>query len=94
MTRDELTAAISGLVTNPDTAAANAPGIIEAVSGVYDTMDAMTKERDERDKKIRDLQDSNIKLFLAQTGNPGGEPDPEDEPESLEDLAKKLLGRE
>lgn len=93
MTHEELTNAISELVTKPELAAANAASIIKEVDALYTNVDSLTTQAEENGKKIRELQDANIKLFLAQTGKPMGNQDDEEEL-TLEDFAKKILGRE
>lgn len=93
MTHEELTNAISELVTKPESAAANAATIIKEVDALYTNADSLTAQAEENEKKIRELQDANIKLFLAQTGKPIDNHDDEDEL-TLEDFAKKMLGRE
>ena len=50
----------------------NAPDIVsqmlENIKADTESIDALTKSNAEKDAKIRDLQDTNIKLFLSQTG--------------------------
>ena len=52
--------------------AENAPDIVsQMLAGIKadtESIEALTQSNTEMDKKIRDLQDTNIKLFLSQTG--------------------------
>lgn len=50
----------------------NAPDVVkqllENIKADTESIEALTKSNEEKDIKIRDLQDTNIKLFLSQTG--------------------------
>ena len=50
----------------------NAPDVVkqllENIKADTESIEALTKSNEEKDTKIRDLQDTNIKLFLSQTG--------------------------
>lgn len=41
---------------------------------------------DEQEAKIRDLQDTNMKLYLAQTADPEDEPEEEEKEKTFEEL--------
>lgn len=41
---------------------------------------------DEQEEKIRDLQDTNMKLYLAQTAEPEDEPEEEEKEKTFEEL--------
>lgn len=57
-------------------------------------MEALKNKSDDQDKKIRDLQDTNIKLFLAQTNKPDEQPDADEDQkiDTLVDFGKQMLG--
>lgn len=65
----------------------NAPDIVQQMlNGIKEdteVIDSLTKSNTEMDKKIRDLQDTNIKLFLSQTGKA------DDDSKSEEELAEE-----
>lgn len=65
--------------------------IMEGIKQDTECIDVLTKSNEEKDIKIRDLQDTNIKLFLSQTGKAedGGS---EDEPSAEE--TKKAVENE
>ena len=88
ITRDESAAFIKRLTENPDTEMANVSTYLEQLSEVYDSYEAMATGISERDEKIRQLQDTNMRLFLAQIGAPA-EPD-EDREITLEEFATKM----
>lgn len=50
----------------------NAPDIVKQlldnIKADTESIEALTKSNEEKESKIRDLQDTNIKLFLSQTG--------------------------
>ena len=62
--------------------AENAPDIVsqmlENIKADTESIDALTKSNAEKDAKIRDLQDTNIKLFLSQTGKADDGPSEEE----------------
>ena len=67
--------------------AENAPDVVrQMLDGIkVDTtaFESMVKTNEELDKKVRDLQDTNIRLFLSQTGKA------DDDSPSEEELAAK-----
>lgn len=67
MTYDEAKAGLSKLLENPDTAQAGAAAFLDALKGDYETLTSVKGELETAQNRIRDLQDTNTKLFLAQT---------------------------
>jgi len=65
----------------------NAPEVVkqllEGIKADTTAFESMAQTNAEQDKKIRDLQDTNIKLFLSQTGKA------DDDSPSEEELAAK-----
>ena len=65
----------------------NAPDIVgqllENIKADTESIESLTKSLDEKEMKIRDLQDTNIKLFLSQTGKA------DDDSPSEEELAEE-----
>lgn len=77
MTYDDIQKKLSALVASPDTAAAELPAILDAIKGDYETHAATAAKAAEQEDRIRTLQDTNHRLFLAQTGQPAPESEPE-----------------
>lgn len=78
----------------------NAPDVVkqllENIKADTESIEALSKSNDEKDAKIRDLQDTNIKLFLSQTGkadddSPSDEELVEQECKAVEDEISNLL---
>ena len=67
--------------------------IMKELESDMTNMDSMKVALTEKDKKIRDLQDANLKLFLSVTGKQEEDKE-EDEPltpqQELEELLKRL----
>lgn len=88
MTYDEVKTRITALVGNPDTAQENAVTLLSDLEKDYTTLDSMTSKVSESEKRIRDLQDTNQKLFLSVTGQPAEEEEEkEDTPIDWDSLA-------
>lgn len=68
MTYEELEEKIIGVLQTPDSALVTIRPILDDVKKDYETMLSMTEKVAKQDTRIRDLQDTNMKLFLAQTG--------------------------
>ena len=79
MTYEELKERITGLVSNPDTAANDAIGLLSDLEKDYETMSSLAEKSKTDDEKIRNLQDTNQKLFLSVTGQDDTEEDKNDE---------------
>ena len=62
--------------------AENSPDIVkQLLDGIktdLESIDVLAKSNEEKEAKIRDLQDTNIKLFLSQTGKADDAPSDED----------------
>jgi C4-type Zn-finger protein len=91
ITREEAKEYINRLATNPDTEMANVAGFLDQLCEVYDTIDSLTQSDTDNKAKIRELQDTNIKLFIGQTQRTQVDDVPQEK--SIEDLAKELVGR-
>lgn len=70
MTREEFKTGILEVLKNPDTALVSVEPFIEAFGEQADSLAALTAEKEKSEERIRDLQDTNMKLFLRQTGEP------------------------
>lgn len=78
MTFDEVKERITGLISEPDKAAENAVGLLDDLKNDYTTMDSMAEKSKADDTRIRELQDTNQKLFLSVTGQPAEKDEPEE----------------
>lgn len=87
MTYDEVKTRITALVGSPDTAQESAVALLSDLEKDYTTLDSMTSKVSESEKRIRDLQDTNQKLFLSVTGQPAEEEEKEDSPIDWDSLA-------
>ena len=68
MTYDELKTKLTKILEQPDSALANVGPLLEEVKADYETIITLTEAKEKNETRIRDLQDTNMKLFLAQTG--------------------------
>lgn len=71
--------------------AENAPEVLktmlDSVKEDLTERDALAKSVEEQEAKIKDLQDTNIKLFLSQTGKAEQDEDEETEEEKIEQMS-------
>lgn len=85
---DEVKERIANLISDPDKSAENAVSLLTDLEADYTTMDSLAEKQAEDENRIRELQDTNQKLFLSVTGQP--EEEPEDEREEGIDWNKIL----
>lgn len=93
MTKEEYATLITEIVANPDTATVKAKELSDALSADLDALESLKSSNADYEKRVRDLQDTNIKLFLAQTGKPAEKED-ENSELSLSDFAHKLVSKD
>lgn len=94
MTYDEYESKINEVLGNPDTALANIAPIMSAIKDDITALEAAKSENESLSARIKDLQETNIKLYLAQTGKSdvdqtGGDDD--EEPKTGMDAAEDFL---
>lgn len=88
MTYDDVKTRVTDLISNPDTAAENAVGLLSDLEADYTNLDSMTAKVAEQEARIKDLQDTNQKLFLSVTKQPAEDPEEkEDKPIDWDSLA-------
>ena len=85
MTFEEFKTKITTIVSSPDTAQANIGEFIDEVKEDYEALSSTSAALEKAETRIRDLQDTNQKLFLKQTGQ--ASPDEEDEKKDIEDMS-------
>lgn len=89
MKYEEYEAKLNDVVKNPDSAATAVLDILKDIKADTDTLASLEAGIAERDGRIRDLQDTNMKLFLRQTGA-GPEDEDEKDPDAvLDELFKE-----
>ena len=83
---------ITEMVSHPDNAAETATKLIDMVKEDSEIFENLTNKVSSQDQKIRDLQDTNTKLFLSVTGQSDDDDDDEKfDNLSLDEFAKGLL---
>lgn len=79
MTYEEYEKRINGALANADTAPTEFVNILSELKTDLTAKDALETEKTELETRVRDLQDTNMKLYLSVTGN-SDEDEEEDEP--------------
>ena len=77
MTYAEYEKTINELLSNPDTALANTGKLLEELKKDTTSLETMQTENEKLNARIKDLQDTNMKLYLSVTGESSGEDDDE-----------------
>lgn len=75
MNYSDYEAKLGGVVSNPDTAPTVVKEILSDLKSDLDTLESMKADLEAKDTRIRDLQDTNVKLFMSQTGASESEPE-------------------
>lgn len=94
MTYQDYEAKLNGVVSAPDTAPAVVQEILGEIKTDLDSLSSAQAGIAERDTRIKDLQETNIKLFMSQTGEAENQDEPEDEEKSFEDILNGILEQE
>ena len=97
MTYEEYSKNINEVLSNPDTALANITPVLEEIKKDTEALTSAMSENESLKERIRDLQDTNMKLYLAQTGTPDEEPE-EQEPATgaavIDEFLSEVFGEE
>lgn len=91
MTYKEYESALNGIVQNPDTAPTAVQSLLQEIKTDTEALATAINGISERDARIRDLQDTNIKLFMSQSSVPENDPEPEPEMTFEELLKSKIV---
>lgn len=67
MTYEDFEKRITKMAETPDTILAALPDFLKDVKADYEGFTSVSNKLSENEKRIRDLQDTNMKLFLMQT---------------------------
>lgn len=69
------------MLQQPDSALVAIQPVLDEIKDDYEALVSLTSKVEAQDTRIRDLQDTNMKLFLAQTGQVSDKE--EEEPKKL-----------
>ena len=96
MTYDEYQSKINSVLSNPDTALANIAPVMDEIKNDLTALDSLSKENEDLKSRIRDLQDTNMKLYLAQTGEAAEEEtdEPVEGPAVIEEFLSDVFKEE
>lgn len=86
MKYEDLKKRIVDIISNPDTAQANAMELLADLETDYTTMDTLRTRAEEDAERIRTLQDTNARLFLGQVNKVE-----EEKPEITEDDGEQFI---
>jgi len=81
MTYAEYEKGLTDVISNPDTALTAIKPLLDELKGDIESLDTLKGQVETQEARIRDLQDTNLKLFLSQTSAA-----PQDEPEANETI--------
>lgn len=94
MTYDELEKKLTTILQQPDTALAQIAPLLKDIKADYESIISLTSKVESQDNRIRDLQDTNMKLFLSQTGQAVNKDDEDDDdtegPDAIDAFVNKL----
>lgn len=94
MTYEEYEQRINNALANADTAPTEFVSILSELKTDLTAKDTLETEKSELETRVRDLQDTNMKLYLSVTGN-STEDEEEDEPAEgtgvVDELMEKLF---
>lgn len=85
MTYEEFKEKLTTVIASPDTAQTAAMQLLDDVKLDYTERDTYKDAMEKAEKRVRDLQDTNQKLFLMATGSPAKTGDDEPEGEAAVD---------
>ena len=90
MTIDEYRDKITSMIQKPETSGEIGADLITSITEDLSTIDSLKAQISESEKKIRELQDANVKLFLSVTGQSKQEEEEEEKPETIEEFAHRF----
>lgn len=95
---EEVKAKLTEVCKEPDSALVNITPVLEELAKDYAAMESFKELNAKQEEKIRNLQDTNMKLFLAQTGQKDDSKEEEDDElvgqEATDAFVNKLLEQE
>lgn len=94
MTYDELEKKVTEVLQQPDSALVNIMPVLKEIKADYESLVSLTSKVEQQDNRIRDLQDTNMKLFLTQTGQVKDKEDEDEDdvegPDAIDAFVNKL----
>lgn len=94
MTYADVEKKLTTMLQTPDTALAALPDLLKEIKADYESIVSLTSKVESQDNRIRDLQDTNMKLFLAQTGQVANKEEDDDDdvegPDAIDAFVSKL----
>lgn len=93
MTYGDFERRLTEILQQPDSALANIKPLMDDVKADYESIITLTDAKNKNEARIRDLQDTNMKLFLAQTAKSVDEKHDDDElegPDAIDAFVDKL----
>lgn len=91
MVYEEYDKMLTDILSNPDTALANIGAFKDALKEDLTSLESAKVANGDLEKRVRDLQDTNMKLYLSQGGAPIEEEEPE--PVTGEAVIDELMGQ-
>lgn len=91
MTFEEVKVKLTKLLETPDTALANLGPVLDEIKTDYEGFLSTTTHLQKAQDRIRDLQDTNMKLFLAQTGGSSDSNENDDDDLTGDEALKKFV---
>lgn len=91
MTYEEYEKRINGALANADTAPTEFVSILSELQTDLTAKDNLEAEKAQLETRVRDLQDTNMKLYLSVTG--GSPEEEEDEPAEGADVVDELMDK-
>jgi hypothetical protein len=92
LTYEEYEKRINGALANPDTAPTEFVNILSDLKTDLTAKDTLETEKTELETRVRDLQDTNMKLYMSVTGNTD-EDEEEDEPAEGTAVVDELMDK-
>ena len=95
MKYEEYEQSFNDLLSNPDTALAGAGELLEILKTDLTALEQLTARVEEQENRIKDLQETNLKLYLSQGGSVEDE-EPEEEKSGIDAISEfwEELGKE
>lgn len=94
MTYDELEKKVTEVLQQPDSALVAIMPVLKEIKADYESLVSLTAKVEQQDNRIRDLQDTNMKLFLNQTGQVKDKEDEDEDdvegPDAIDAFVNKL----
>lgn len=91
MKYDEYVSKINGVLAEPDTALTSVTGVLDELKADLTSKEMLEAENETLKKRISDLQDTNMKLYLSITGTETNS-DEDDEPVEGVGVIDEFLG--